>query len=51
MELRAFFQKTNFQPEATASAYLEMTSPADLSSTKLSCSIYGPMQKDQGGFP
>jgi len=25
MELRAFYQKSNFQPSATASAYLETT--------------------------
>eukprot|EP00347_Sterkiella_histriomuscorum_P022038 403331903 len=55
MELRAFYQKTNFQPSATASAYLEVVSPPIVEnpdqqlrgniSTKLSCVINGPMQK------
>lgn len=48
MELRAFFHKTNFLPQASASAYFEVTSPGDKSSTKLSCCIYGPMQRDFG---
>ena len=46
MEFRSFFKKPNFQPAATASAYIEVA-PTESSthSTKLSCQIFGPMQK------
>ncbi|CDW85852.1 UNKNOWN [Stylonychia lemnae] len=45
MEFRAFYQRSQFQTSATGSAYLEVLSAER--STKISCTIHGPMQKQQ----
>jgi hypothetical protein len=52
MEFRQFFSKVGVQPGATASSYIETqqttTSRVDgdiARATKLSCAIYGPMQR------
>ena len=53
MEFRTFFTKVGVQPNATASIYMETvqstktakTAIEETRATKLTCSIYGPMQK------
>ena len=42
-QVRPFFTKSNLQPTALASAYLETNSKDNDSSTKIACSFYGPM--------
>jgi hypothetical protein len=48
MEFRQFFAKGGIQPTATASAMIEIQSVREdglQRATKLMCSVYGPMQK------
>jgi len=48
--VRPFFTKTGLMPAATASAYIETNDPTTGQATKLSCSLFGPMQlQAQGG--
>ena len=50
MEFRSFFYKVNFQTNASASAYTETKNvQTDGGSTKVSCAVFGPMQKQQDG--